>query len=43
MAFFTLPNEITIEILEHSDKEQDINLLICVSRQEIEMVGIRYI
>ena len=33
MAFFSLPNEIIFEIVEHLDKEQDINCLICVSRR----------
>lgn len=31
MAFFSLPNEIIIEIVEHLDKEQEINCLIRVS------------
>ena len=35
------PNAIRIEIVEHLDKEQDINCLICVSRQEVEIFGIR--
>lgn len=33
MAFFNLPNEITIEIVESLDKEQDIYSLIRVSRR----------
>jgi ankyrin repeat protein len=32
-AFLSLPNEIIIEIVEHLDKEQDINYLIRVSRR----------
>jgi len=33
MAFFSLPNEVIIEIVELLDKEQDINSLIRVSRR----------
>jgi len=33
MAFFSLPNEIIIEIIKNLDKEQDIFSLIRVSRR----------